>query len=108
MGALTVCDACPCIDQKLRRLAKALKSWRASCVGDVRLQLAASRAMIYDRARHGSGVQRAICMRANGPGCKSLRPRYSVYPLWHARWEDNMQEQGSYVKEMRAQNTSTF
>jgi len=45
---------------------------------------------------------------ACGPGCKSLRPRYSVYPLWHARWEDNMQEQGSYVKEMRAQNTSTF
>jgi len=41
-------DACRCIDQKLRRLANGLKSWRASCVGDVHLQLAASRAVIYE------------------------------------------------------------
>jgi len=32
----------------LRALAKALRSWRASCVGNVRLQLAAARAVVYE------------------------------------------------------------
>lgn len=41
-------DACRNLDQKLRAVARALKSWRASCVGNVRLQLAAARVIIYE------------------------------------------------------------
>jgi hypothetical protein len=41
-------DACRALDQKLRALAKALRSWRATCVGNIRLQLAAARAIIYE------------------------------------------------------------
>jgi hypothetical protein len=41
-------DACRALDQKLRALAKALRSWRATCVGNIRLQLAAARVIIYE------------------------------------------------------------
>jgi hypothetical protein len=41
-------DACRYLDQKLRALAKALRSWRATCVGNIRLQLAAARLIIYE------------------------------------------------------------
>lgn len=47
-GQLVDADACRCLDHKLRTLAKALKSWRASCVGNVRLQLAAARDVVYE------------------------------------------------------------
>lgn len=40
-------EACRRLDQKLRALARGLKSWRATKVGDVRLQLAAARAVVY-------------------------------------------------------------
>lgn len=35
-------------DQKLRALAKALRSWRTTRIGNVRLQLAAARAVVYE------------------------------------------------------------
>jgi len=41
-------DPCRALDLKLHHLARALKSWRATKVGDVRLQLAASRVIIYE------------------------------------------------------------
>jgi hypothetical protein len=41
-------DACHSLDQKLRALAKALRSWRATRIGNVRLQLATARAVIYE------------------------------------------------------------
>lgn len=41
-------DACRCLDQKLRALARALKSWSATRVGNVRLQLAAAHVVIYE------------------------------------------------------------
>jgi hypothetical protein len=36
------------LDQKLRMTAKALRSWRATRVGAIRLQLAAARTIIYE------------------------------------------------------------
>jgi hypothetical protein len=47
-GRLVNADVCRCLDHKLRALAKALQSWRTSCVGNIRLQLAAARAVIYE------------------------------------------------------------
>lgn len=47
-GHLVDTDVCRCLDHKLRVLAKALRSWRASCVGNVRLQLAAACAVVYE------------------------------------------------------------
>lgn len=41
-------DACRTIDSKLRTLSRALRSWRATCVGDIRLHLAVTRAVIYE------------------------------------------------------------
>lgn len=41
-------DACQSLDLKLRVMAKALMSWRASYVGNVCLQLAAARVIIYE------------------------------------------------------------
>lgn len=41
-------DACRCLDQKLHALARALKSWRASRMGNIRLQLAAARVVVYE------------------------------------------------------------
>lgn len=41
-------DACRSLDQKLRALAKALRTWRATCVGNIWLQLAAARVVIYE------------------------------------------------------------
>lgn len=36
------------LDQKLRAVAKALRCWRTTKVGNIRLQLAAERAVIYE------------------------------------------------------------
>ena len=47
-GPLLDADACRCLDHKLRYLARALRSWRATSVGNIRLQLAAARAVIYE------------------------------------------------------------
>ncbi|WVZ82473.1 hypothetical protein U9M48_029730 [Paspalum notatum var. saurae] len=41
-------DACRALDQKLRHLAKALRSWHATQVGDVPLQLAVARVVIAE------------------------------------------------------------
>lgn len=41
-------DACRRVDARLRAVARALKSWSASHVGSVRLQLAAARAVIFE------------------------------------------------------------
>jgi hypothetical protein len=35
-GRLVNADVCRCLDHKLRALAKALQSWRTSCVGNIR------------------------------------------------------------------------
>jgi hypothetical protein len=49
VGAQSIdADACRCLDQKLRALARALKSWSATRVGNVRLQLATARVVIYE------------------------------------------------------------
>lgn len=45
---LTDLDACRCLDSKLRLLARALNSWRASRIGSVRLQLVTARVVIYE------------------------------------------------------------
>jgi hypothetical protein len=47
-GHLADTDACRYLDSKLRVLAKALSSWRTSCVGSIRLQLAAARVVVYE------------------------------------------------------------
>ena len=41
-------DACRAVDMKLCATAKALRSWRDTCVGDIRLKLAAARAVILE------------------------------------------------------------
>jgi hypothetical protein len=41
-------DPCRVLDQKLRMTARALRSWRATRVGAIRLQLAAARTIIYE------------------------------------------------------------
>jgi hypothetical protein len=41
-------DVCRCLDQKLRTLARVLRSWHATCIGNIRLQLAAARVVIYE------------------------------------------------------------
>lgn len=38
LPAGTRADACRSLDSKLRSLAKALSSWRASCVGNIMLE----------------------------------------------------------------------
>ena len=40
-------DAFRCLDFKLRRTAKALKSWSAKHVGSVRLQLTIAKEIVY-------------------------------------------------------------
>lgn len=45
---ITASDPCKVLDQKLRAVAKALTSWRATRIGSVRLRLAAARAVIYE------------------------------------------------------------
>lgn len=47
-GPLVDADACGCLDHKLRHLTRALRSWRATNVGDISLQLAAARAVVYE------------------------------------------------------------
>lgn len=47
-GHVTASDPCRVLDQKLRALAKALRRWRATKIGNIRLQLAAARATIYE------------------------------------------------------------
>jgi hypothetical protein len=47
-GHVTASDPCRLLDQKFRAVAKALRKWRATKVGNVRLQLAAARAVIYE------------------------------------------------------------
>lgn len=44
-------DACRALDVRLRAAARALSSWRASCVGSVRMQLAAARVFILELDR---------------------------------------------------------
>lgn len=46
-GCITSSDPCRVLDQKLRAVAKALRNWRATKVGNIRQQLAAARAVIY-------------------------------------------------------------
>jgi exonuclease III len=41
-------DPCKALDRKLRAIAKALRSWRATRIGSVRLRLAVARAIIYE------------------------------------------------------------
>lgn len=41
-------EACRSLDDKLRVLARALKNWRASYVGSIRLQLATAHVVIYE------------------------------------------------------------
>jgi hypothetical protein len=41
-------DPCRVLDQKLRAVARALRAWRTTKVGNLRLQLAAARAVIYE------------------------------------------------------------
>lgn len=41
-------DACRSLDHKLRTMARALRSWRATVIGDIKLQLAAARVVIYE------------------------------------------------------------
>jgi hypothetical protein len=47
-GGVAASDPCRLLDQKLRGVAKALRRWHARKVGNVRLQLAMSRAVIYE------------------------------------------------------------
>jgi hypothetical protein len=47
-GPVAGSDPCRILDQKLRTLAKALRSWKATKVGNIRIQLAAARAVIYE------------------------------------------------------------
>lgn len=41
-------DTCRRVDYKLRVVARALKSWSATHVGSLRLQLAAAHAVVYE------------------------------------------------------------
>ena len=47
-GHIAASDPCRVLDQKIRAVAKALRSWRATKIGNIRLQLAAAREMIYE------------------------------------------------------------
>ena len=47
-GHIAASDPCRVLDQKILAVAKALRSWRATKIGNIRLQLAAARAVIYE------------------------------------------------------------
>lgn len=47
-GGVAASNLCRLLDQKLRAVAKALRHWHARKVGNVRLQLAVARAIIYE------------------------------------------------------------
>lgn len=47
-GHIAAPDPCRVLDQKIRAVAKALRSWHATKIGNIRLQLAAARAVIYE------------------------------------------------------------
>lgn len=47
-GRTTANDPCRTLDQKLQAVARAPRSWQATRVGNIRLQLAAARAVIYE------------------------------------------------------------
>lgn len=47
----TSLDACRAFDTRLRNVARALSSWLATCVGSVRMQLAAARVVIFELER---------------------------------------------------------
>ena len=76
-GRLVDADVCRCLDHKLRALAKALQSWRASCVGNIRLQLATARAVVYELAQESrplssEEIQLRRELKANTLGLASL------------------------------------
>lgn len=47
-GGLRNADACRTLDSKLRYAARALKSWSASNIGSVRMQLAFARVVLFE------------------------------------------------------------
>ena len=75
-GRLVDADICRCLDHKLRALAKALQSWRASCVGNIR---SAARAVVYEldlaqesRPLSSEEIQLRRELKANTLGLASL------------------------------------
>lgn len=72
-------DACRTMDSKLRTLARALRSWHATCVGDIRLHLAAAQVVIYEldlaqdsRTLSADELELRRDLKANSLGLASL------------------------------------
>lgn len=93
-------DACRALDQKLRILARALRSWHAKSVGNIRLQLAVVRVMIleFDSAQE---------WRALSAGERELHRELKERVLGLASAERTMARQRARCRYLKDNNTCT-
>lgn len=92
--------ACRTIDIKLRALARALRSWRATHVGDIKLQLAAARVVIYE-------FDTAQESRALSTGEIELRRELKAKVLGLASLERSMARQRARLRSLREGDACT-
>ena len=93
-------DACKCLDRKLRAVARALRSWRATKLGSIQFQLAAARLIIqeYDITQES---------RSLSPGELALHRERKGHVLGLASLERTMARQRARTRHLREADACT-
>lgn len=100
-------DPCKTLDRKLRAVARALRSWRDTSIGSIRLRLAAARAIIleFDTAQESRPL--SVQERDLRRELQDSTP-YSGSPPSAEPWLDSAPGTGSWPRETHARDFSTY